>query len=117
MGSKELAKKTCTPCAAGIAPMKGDALKEWELQLGEGWAIVEEHHLEKEYRFKNFLQALEFTNDIGKIAEAEGHHPEITLSWGKVKVMIWTHKIGGLAANDFILAAKCDTAYLIRHGT
>jgi 4a-hydroxytetrahydrobiopterin dehydratase len=108
----ELAKKSCTPCTAGTVPLKGEQLKAFTQQLGEGWGVVQEHHLEKEYRFKNFQQALDFTNAIGSIAEKENHHPVITLTWGKVNVKIWTHKIDGLAENDFILAAKCDTAFL-----
>ena len=104
----ELSKKKCTPCASGANPMKGTILTTWAQLLQGGWNIIEEHHLEKEYRFKNFKQALDFTCAIGAIAEGEGHHPTITLTWGKVKVTIWTHKVDGLTENDFILAAKCD---------
>ena len=104
----ELSQKKCTPCSKGATPMKGAILSTWMQLLPEGWHVIEEHHLEKEYRFKNFQQALEFTCAIGAVAEAEGHHPTITLSWGGVKVSIWTHKINGLTENDFILAAKCD---------
>lgn len=104
----ELIKKKCTPCEAGTPPIKGQKLLEMKKQLKEGWNIVDEHHLEKEYRLKNFKQALELTCAIGKIAEEEGHHPVIILTWGKVIVKIWTHKIDGLSENDFILAAKCD---------
>jgi len=105
---EDLARKKCIPCTAGTPPLKGAALQPFSKQLGEGWKVVEEHHLEKEYTFKNFKQALEFTNKIGRIAEEEGHHPDILLSWGKVKVILWTHKINGLSESDFIMAAKCD---------
>lgn len=111
---KGLDKKKCVPCIASTAPMKGEALLALKKQLGEGWNIVDEHHLEKEYRLKDFKQALDLTCDIGRVAEEQGHHPMITLTWGKVKVKIWTHKIDGLSENDFILAAKCDTCYLSR---
>lgn len=107
----ELTKKKCTPCIAGASPLKGEALLPWKQQLKEGWKIIEEHHLEKEYRFKNFQQALDFTCAVGKVAEEEGHHPVITLTWGLVTLKIWTHKINGLTENDFILAAKSDLCY------
>jgi 4a-hydroxytetrahydrobiopterin dehydratase len=77
-------------------------------KLPPGWEVINNHHLRKEFKFKNFQQALDFTNFVGKIAEAEGHHPDIYLSWGKVVLEIWTHKIDGLTESDFILAAKCD---------
>lgn len=103
----ELSKKHCVPCQGGVAPLKGDPLKKLKEKL-VGWTVIDEHHLEKEYVFKNFKEALAFTNKIGAIAEEEGHHPDIFLSYGKVKVEIWTHKINGLTESDFILAAKCD---------
>jgi 4a-hydroxytetrahydrobiopterin dehydratase len=110
----DLAQKKCIPCTAGTHPLIGDELASWQQKLGRNWNIVQEHHLEKEYKFKNFQQALEFTCDIGRVAEAEGHHPEITLTWGKVIIKVWTHKIDGLSESDFILAAKCDQCYAIR---
>jgi 4a-hydroxytetrahydrobiopterin dehydratase len=70
--------------------------------------VVDGHHLEKEYRFDNFRDALEFTNEVGELAEEQGHHPDIELSWGRVKLSVWTHKIDGLTESDFIWAAKAD---------
>lgn len=104
----DLAKKKCVPCKGGIPPLKGEALKELMSQLGNGWRVIDEHHLEKEFKFDNFKQALAFTNRVGDIAELEGHHPDILLSYGKVVIQVWTHKIDGLNESDFILAAKCD---------
>lgn len=104
----ELSSKHCVPCEGGISALRGDALSKFRSQLAEGWKLVNEHHLEKEFKFRNFRDALEFTNRIGAIAEAEGHHPDIHLSWGRVRVESWTHKALGLTANDFILAAKID---------
>ena len=75
-----------------------------------GWQVVDGHHLEKTYRFADFGEALAFTNRIGAVAERQGHHPDIHLTWGKVGVSIWTHKIDGLTESDFILAAKFDAA-------
>ena len=103
----ELTKKQCTPCQKGEIPLKGDRLSSLLSQL-QGWCIVEERLLEKEYLFSNFKKALFFTNQVGEIAEKEGHHPDLVLSYGKVKIQIWTHKIGGLSENDFILASKID---------
>lgn len=106
--SSEFTKEHCQPCHGGTSPIKGIALHDMLKKLGNGWKLVEEHHLEKEYKFPDFRMALTFTNRIGELAELEGHHPNIELSWGKVKVTLWTHKINGLSDNDFILAAKCD---------
>jgi 4a-hydroxytetrahydrobiopterin dehydratase len=74
----------------------------------DGWEVVGNHHLEKTYRFPDFASALAFVNRAGAIAEEQGHHPDLTLSWGRVQMQIWTHKIDGLTESDFILAAKCD---------
>jgi len=77
-------------------------------RAADGWEIVENHHLRKTYRLPDFAQALALVNRIGAVAEAEDHHPDLYLAWGRVDVTIWTHKIGGLTESDFILAAKCD---------
>ena len=73
-----------------------------------GWQAVDEHHLLKTYTFPDFQKALDFVNRVGAIAEQEGHHPDVYLTWGKVEVKTWTHKIDGLTESDFILAAKID---------
>ena len=104
----ELAKKTCIPCKGGVPPLKGTKLDELLEKLKNDWKIIKEHHLEKEYSFKNFKEALSFTIKIGELAENQGHHPDIFLAWGKVKLTIWTHKINGLTESDFIFAAKAD---------
>ena len=88
--------------------MKGQDLARLAGELAGGWQIVGERQLEKEYRFKDFREALGFTNKVGELAEAQGHHPDIYLAWGKVKLTIWTHKINGLTESDFVLAAKAD---------
>ena len=104
----ELAEKECIPCKGGIPPLKGQALAELLKKLGNNWEVINEHHLEKEFTFKNFREALAFTNKVGELAEAQGHHPDIYLAWGRVKITIWTHKIDGLTESDFIMAAKID---------
>ena len=106
-----LADKTCVPCRGGVPPLKGEELRRLLGELGSGWEAVGDHHLEKTYKFKNFREALDFTNVVGEIAEQEGHHPEITLTWGKVTVRIWTHKIDGLTESDFVLAAKAEREF------
>ncbi len=105
---KRLSEKKCIPCSKGAPVLKGEQLVRLHKQLNSEWKIVDEHHLERLYLFKNFQDALAFVNTIGRIAEEEGHHPDIYLSYGKVKIQLWTHKIDGLSESDFILAAKCD---------
>ncbi len=105
MSTADLASKTCVPCQGGVPPLKGDELKEYERQV-PGWRVVDGHHLEREFTFPDFKSALVFVNQIGDIAESQGHHPEITFTWGKARVTIWTHKVNGLTESDFILAAK-----------
>jgi 4a-hydroxytetrahydrobiopterin dehydratase len=108
MKTEDLAKKECVPCRGGIPPLKGKPLQDLLSAVGNGWKLVGEHHLEKEYKFEDFRQALDFTNLVGEMAELQNHHPDIYLAWGKVKVTIWTHKIDGLTESDFIFAAKTD---------
>ncbi len=110
----ELATKECIPCKGGVPPLKGPDLEDLLAKLGGNWRLVEEHHLEKQYKFKNFAQALDFTNAVGAIAEEQGHHPDIYLAWGKVGLKIWTHKIDGLTESDFVFAAKADGAMVGR---
>jgi 4a-hydroxytetrahydrobiopterin dehydratase len=105
---RSLAQETCVPCRGGVPPLKGAELTALAKELGGDWRIVDEHRLEKEFTFPDFAQALAFTNRIGAIAEEQGHHPDIYLAWGNVRVTIWTHKAGGLTRADFVLAAKMD---------
>ena len=96
----ELAQETCIPCRGGVPPLKGEELDALQEKLGYDWQIINEHHLEKEYIFADFRQALDFTVKVGEVAENQGHHPDIYLSWGKVKLTIWTHKIDGLTESE-----------------
>ena len=104
----ELASKTCVPCRGGVPALKGRELESLLGMVGGGWKVINEHHLEKNYAFPDFREALAFTNRVGEIAEQQGHHPDIYLAWGKVVLTIWTHAIDGLTESDFILAAKAD---------
>jgi 4a-hydroxytetrahydrobiopterin dehydratase len=103
-----LDEKNCIACKGGVAPLEGDALDTFAKDLGGNWNVVNEHHLEKEFTFQDFKEALAFTNKVGALAEEQGHHPDVHLSWGKVRIVLWTHKINGLSESDFILAAKID---------
>ena len=102
-----LAEKECAACRGDSPALKGADLTRLSQQL-KGWQIVNEHHLEKEVKFKDFRQALDYTNKVGELAEAQNHHPDIYLAWGKVKLTLWTHKIDGLTESDFVFAAKVD---------
>ena len=104
----ELAQQQCVPCRGGVPPVTGDELQALRAKLGGDWNVVEEHHLEKVYTFDDFRQALDYTVRVGEMAEEQDHHPDIDLTWGRVKVTIWTHKIDGLTESDFVFAAKCD---------
>ena len=104
----ELAQKKCVACEGGMAPFNRDEatillkqLKEWRLSGDTRW-------ISKEFKFKDFAEAMTFTNKIADIADSEGHHPDLQISWGKVIVELTTHAIKGLSQNDFIIAAKID---------
>lgn len=105
--SSALAAKQCVPCKGGVPPLKGEELAKLARQLPR-WKVIEEHHVEKTFDFSDFRSALNFVQNVGELAEEQGHHPDIFLRWGKVKITIYTHKIEGLTESDFILAAKID---------
>ncbi|MBD3305916.1 4a-hydroxytetrahydrobiopterin dehydratase [candidate division KSB3 bacterium] len=103
----------CEPCRVGAPVATDEEIAAFMPQLPE-WKLVERDgvkHLERVFTFKNFAHALAFTNKVGELAEAEGHHPTLLTEWGRVTVTWWTHKINGLHRNDFIMAGKTDTAF------
>lgn len=107
----DLAHKKCVPCEGGVDPMKPDEIKQY-LGVVSGWSLVDGPEITKEYVFKDFVEALAFANAVGKIAEEEGHHPDIFLhDWNKVELRLSTHAIKGLHLNDFVLASKVDVMY------
>jgi 4a-hydroxytetrahydrobiopterin dehydratase len=103
----ELSDLKCVPCQGGVPPLAGGEIDRLKVQL-DGWDVVDGHHLRKQLSFPDFAQALAFVNRVGALAEEEGHHPDLRLSWGAVEIELWTHKIDGLTESDFILAAKID---------
>jgi len=112
---KSLKQMKCVPCQGGEPPLTEEEINQLKPDVPK-WHINEKDgikKLERAYEFKDFAQALSFTNKVGEIAEEEGHHPVIITEWGKVTVTWWTHKIDGLHQNDFIMAAKTDSLYLI----
>jgi 4a-hydroxytetrahydrobiopterin dehydratase len=104
--SSDLAKKECTPCKGGTPPLKGNTLKQMQSKLGDGWQVLDEQKLEKQYKFPDFKQALAFVNRVGEVAEQQNHHPDIFFTWGQARIQLSTHSIGGLSESDFIMAAK-----------
>jgi len=102
-----LLEKHCVPCHGGVPRLTGEEIGPLLAQL-EGWEAVGGHHLSKEYKFENFADALAFVNRVGEVAEAEGHHPDISFGWGYTRIEIHTHAIDGLSESDFILAARID---------
>jgi 4a-hydroxytetrahydrobiopterin dehydratase len=103
----ELADKTCVPCRGGVPALKGEELEALHRSVPD-WIVANEHHIQREFRFPDFKQALDFVNHVGSLAEEQGHHPDILLAWGKAQITLWTHKVDGLTESDFIMAAKID---------
>lgn len=103
-----LADRHCVPCRGDTPQLSGPERERLLAELGGDWHVQDGHHLVKEYRFPDFMTALRFVNRVGAVAEAEGHHPDVELTWGRVAIKIWTHAIDGLTESDFVLAAKAD---------
>ena len=103
----DLADMKCVPCRGGVPALSADEADVLLKRL-RGWQIVEEHKLNKSFPFKNFVEAVDFVNRITTVAEEEGHHPDLYVRWGEVRVYLWTHKVNGLTESDFFMAAKID---------
>lgn len=102
-----LSAKHCVPCRGGVPPLTPAEIAPLHQWTPE-WRVIDDHHLERTFVFPDFATALAFVNEVGAVAEEQGHHPDLLLAWGKVTVTLWTHKIDGLTESDFILAAKLD---------
>jgi 4a-hydroxytetrahydrobiopterin dehydratase len=103
-----LTQKKCIPCEAGTPPIGPLEARKMMAELDPSWHLVADHELRREFPFKDFSSALAFANKVGRLADEEGHHPNLTIQWGLLVVETWTHAIDGLSENDFILAAKID---------
>ncbi len=108
MSNLSLQHKSCAPCQSGGPPLEKEAAEGFLRDLGGNWQINGKRHLYNQFKFKDFVGAMAFANKIAEIAEKEGHHPNLIISWGECSVEIWTHKVNGLSENDFILAAKIE---------
>ena len=102
-----LASRDCVPCRGGVPPLKGAEITPLHSQI-EGWEVINEHHLKKDFKFKDFKDTQTFVDRVCDLAEEQWHHPDICFGWGRAEITIWTHKIDGLTESDFILAAKID---------
>jgi 4a-hydroxytetrahydrobiopterin dehydratase len=108
----DLKDKKCIPCSTYIPPITDEEKKRFLSHLGEDWALEEnDSRIVRHFKFKNFKKALEFANEVGRLAEEEKHHPLITLGWGFCDIKIWTHTNNNLLENDFILAAKINDGF------
>jgi 4a-hydroxytetrahydrobiopterin dehydratase len=96
------------PRGGGVSPLEGAELQRFHERLGNQWEVIDGRHLEKQYQFQDFRSALEFVNQVGELAEAVDHHPDLCLGWGKASITIWTHSIDGLSEADFVFAARAD---------
>ena len=109
--SDDLFEKKCLPCEGGVIPFDLSEIHKYQKKV-DGWEIIkgeeEIFFLSKKFKFENFLNSQKFINEVGKISEEEGHHPDILFGWGYAEIKITTHAIKGLSENDFILAAKID---------
>lgn len=108
---KPLAEYPCIPCRGGVPPLTPAEIAPLLAQLDNDWTVVDDRKLVKRFKVKNFVEAVELVNRITPVAEAEGHHPDLYVAWGKVEVYLWTHKIDGLTPSDFYMAAKIDRVF------
>ncbi|MDY6771421.1 MAG: 4a-hydroxytetrahydrobiopterin dehydratase [Candidatus Nanohaloarchaea archaeon] len=106
-----LSDEKCVPCQGGIPPMEPEEIQDHLDEVDDGWEVKRDHHITRHFEFDDFEEALEFVNEVGEVAEEEGHHPNIEFTWGEADVTFYTHKIDGLHKNDFRMAAKVDEVY------
>lgn len=104
----DLARQYCAPLPAGTPPLAPPDWQALQAQIDAAWQVVDGHHLWRLYRLPDFASGLVLVNRIGALAEVQDHHPDLLLAWGRVEITLWTHSVGGLSRNDFILAAHID---------
>ncbi|MCR4263374.1 MAG: 4a-hydroxytetrahydrobiopterin dehydratase [Candidatus Roizmanbacteria bacterium] len=105
----DLTQKHCEPCEGGVDPFTPEEIEKYNSVLSTPWQVLDNKKITREFKFKNFTEAMQFVNSVAKLAQSEGHHPDIYIFYNKVKLELWTHAIGGLSINDFILAAKIES--------
>jgi 4a-hydroxytetrahydrobiopterin dehydratase len=110
----DLCDRTCVPCQRGAPPLTADQSRALAAQI-DRWSVVDNHHIEKTWRFPDFATVMTFANAVAALADEQGHHPELLLAWGSARVRIWTLKIDGLTESDFVLAAKIDRLDQLPH--
>jgi 4a-hydroxytetrahydrobiopterin dehydratase len=103
-----LREKACMACQKATCALKGASLSDFKKQIDSSWQIIDDHHLQKTFPFKNFITGLKFVNHLAEVAEKEGHHPDLELKYKEVIVRLFTHKVDGLTETDFIMADKID---------
>lgn len=108
MVSHKLVDKRCIPCEGGTPPLTHQEIESLKLQLKLEWEVEEDQKMRYKFKFKDFAQSLAFVNKVAEIAQGENHHPDIHIHYNKVLIELWTHSIGGLSENDFIVAAKVE---------
>lgn len=106
--TSDLLRKKCVPCEGGTPPLAQSEVAAYTQQLTLDWKVTGNKRIQHRFTFKNFRKAMVFVNAIAELAETEGHHPDIGIFYNKVDVTLWTHAVGGLSENDFILAAKIE---------
>ena len=100
--------KKCVPCEVGGVPLKAEEIQKLLSRLSNSWSVENNLKLKREFKYKDFIEAMKFVNKVADLAESEGHHPDLHIHYNKVLIELWTHAVGGLSENDFILAAKID---------
>ncbi len=105
---EELTKQTCIPCEVGGAPLTASEIAQVLPQLQSKWYVKDDKRIQRDFKFKNFAEAMKFVNAVAKLAESEGHHPDLHIHYNRVTIELWTHAVGGLSVNDFIVAAKIN---------
>jgi len=108
MNANELAQKKCVPCRGGTSPLSAEQAKPYLAAVPEWRVSADGKQIARTFTYKDFIQAMKFVNKVAEVAEEQGHHPDIHIHWNKVELVLWTHSIGGLHENDFVMAAKFD---------
>lgn len=105
---ENLTNKKCIPCETTVDPLKGDEIASYLKQVDSNWKVVDEQRIERKFKFNDFKENMVFVNKVAEVAEADEHHPDFYISYAKLTITLFTHNIGGLSENDFIVAAKID---------